>query len=199
MNLPPESPPGDDDVLRPHSYDGIQEYDKRLPNWWLLTLYGSIAFAIVYWFVHYEGRYVLSDGERVGQELARIETAKLAALVNVLNDDNLWKMSENASFVAAGAATFKSTCAQCHGEDLRGKIGPDLTVTSWIHGGLPTEVFATIKNGVPLKGMPTWGPLLGDMRIVEVAAFVMSHHQRGEPIVRGATKSVPGVAPAPPS
>ena len=38
-----------DDSLRPHSFAGIQEYDKRLPRWWLLTLYGAMVFAATYW------------------------------------------------------------------------------------------------------------------------------------------------------
>jgi cytochrome c oxidase cbb3-type subunit 3 len=183
MTPDPESPsPQDEDSLRPHSYDGIQEFDKRLPNWWLLTLYGSILFAVVYWFVHFESRVVASDGERIKREMDRIEAVRLSALVKILNDDNLWKMSQNTELVAAGAATFKSTCVQCHGDDLKGKIGPNLIDTDWIHGGRPTEVFNTVKNGVPAKGMVSWGPLLGDKRIAEVVAFVMSHHKPGEPV-----------------
>src|SRR5829696_248017 len=42
-----------EDPVRPHSFDGIQEYDKRMPNWWLWTLYSAIAFALAYWaFYH---------------------------------------------------------------------------------------------------------------------------------------------------
>jgi cytochrome c oxidase cbb3-type subunit III len=182
MTPPSDPAQSDSDTLRPHSYDGIREFDKRLPNWWLLTLYGTIVFAVIYWFVQFESHVVLSDGARMKQEMDRIDAVKLAALVKMLNDDNLWKMSQNEQFVAAGAATFKGTCASCHNDDLKGKIGPNLLDTDWIHGGLPTQVFNTVKNGVAAKGMPTWGPLLGDRRVAEVVAFVMSHHKPGEPI-----------------
>ena len=49
MNPAPNTPPPDDQ-LRPHEFDGIQEYDRRLPNWWLATFYGAIIFWVGYWF-----------------------------------------------------------------------------------------------------------------------------------------------------
>ena len=38
-------------ILRDHVVDGIQEYDQRLPFWWLCILFGVIGFSIVYWLV----------------------------------------------------------------------------------------------------------------------------------------------------
>ena len=42
----PPRKPGEEPV-RAHVFDGIAEYDRRLPNWWLITLYATIAFSIV--------------------------------------------------------------------------------------------------------------------------------------------------------
>jgi cytochrome c oxidase cbb3-type subunit 3 len=183
----PRLPSGDEPQLRPHVYDGIQEFDQKLPNWWLLTLYGTIVFSIVYWFVHYESHFIPSDGDRVDAALSRIEAVRLAALVDMLDDDNLWQMSRNAAFVAAGRATYQTTCAVCHGANLEGGIGPALTDQAWVHGGRPVEVFRVIHDGVLEKGMPAWGAMLGGRKVAEVTAFVMSHHEPGEPIVQAPT------------
>ncbi|HVS51550.1 MAG TPA: cbb3-type cytochrome c oxidase N-terminal domain-containing protein [Opitutaceae bacterium] len=196
-STPPDQIPPEDSV-RPHVYDGIQEYNKRLPNWWLFTLYITIVFWVGYW-AYYQWFRVGPDGpQRVTRELAKIETAKLAAMASVkLDDATLWQMSRNPAFVDAGKATFQSTCASCHLASLRGKsespaaVGPDLTDTNWIHGGRPMEVLNTVTNGVLVKGMPTWGPVLGQKKITEVVAYVLSHHHEGEPVVIDAAATAP--------
>jgi cytochrome c oxidase cbb3-type subunit 3 len=186
MTPTPNSP--HEDPVRAHTFDGIQEYDKRLPNWWLMTLYASIVFWVGYWS-YYEWFHVGLTGEQhVTQELTKIETAKLASAPAVDNV-SLWKMSRNPDFVAAGKATFEANCAACHLVSLRGKgenpaaIGPDLTDTKWIHGGKPTEIYDLITKGVLAKGMPTWGPVLGAKKISEAAAYILSKHTENEPIV----------------
>ncbi len=117
-NAPKETPP--DDEIREHSFDGIQEYDKQLPNWWLITFYGAIAFWIGYWFYTQDSGLALSDTTALEQQLDRIEAAKLAASATQLDDSSLWAMSRNAVFVEAGKTTYNTTCASCHLTDLTG-------------------------------------------------------------------------------
>lgn len=187
MSKTPESDPrhGTEEEVRPHVFDGIEEYNKRLPNWWLLTFYGAIAFAIVYWFYYAHADLAPSDGVRVTAEIARIEAAKLSSNL-VIDDEHLWQMSQSPAFIAGGKATFNSLCAACHLTSLRGKeesaaaIGPSLVDTEWVHGGQPTDIYRVIDAGVLEKGMPAWGPVLGTKKAAEVAAYVLSFHREGE-------------------
>lgn len=175
------TPPNNEDQLRHHVYDGIQEYDKRLPNWWLMTLYGAIVFSVGYWG-YYEWFRVGKDGPaEVAQAMTEIEALKLAS-APATDDASLWKMSRNATFVEAGKVTFNTTCASCHTEKLTGAIGPNLIDRLWIHGGKPAEVLTTVEKGVAAKGMPAWGPILGPKKIADLTAYIMSYHQEGEPV-----------------
>ncbi len=177
MNNPLERQPSPEEPLRPHVFDGIQEYDNRLPNWWLFTLFGAIIFAAFYWsLVHH---WQVADEPGIAVEKAMNENTLAAAKSSgVLSDDQLWQMSRDAGVVAAGNAIFQTTCASCHQPDLTGKIGPNLKDEIWLHGGSPHEIIATITGGVPAKGMPTWGPVLGKQKIGEVAALILSFHQQ---------------------
>src|SRR5579883_3331508 len=131
---PPESP------LRKHSFDGIHEYDKRLPNWWLATFYGAIIFAVGYWIYYAQSGIPPQPSQALEAELTRLQSVKLANGSGPLDDETLWKMSRNDIIVSAGEKTFSTTCASCHGEKLTGGIGPNLVDQTWLHGGRPTEV-----------------------------------------------------------
>ncbi len=194
---PPPDPTIDYAALRPHSFDGIQEYDKRLPRWWLFTLYGAMVYAVIYWAYYQAYDFGTSPAYALESEMQ--ENAALAARKSgVIDDDAIWKMSHDPQVIAAGKATFDTTCAACHKPDMTGLIGPNLVDYEWIHGGKPMDAIKTITEGNLLKGMPAWGPLLGKQKIAEVSAYIFSHHQPGEEVI-----AVPGwtppaaVAPAP--
>jgi cytochrome c oxidase cbb3-type subunit 3 len=64
-------------------------------------------------------------------------------------------------------------CAACHGYDLKGGMGPDLTDTYWRYGGSPAAIYKTIFEGRP-QGMPAWGRTIPPALIWKVAAYIES-------------------------
>ena len=73
-----------------------------------------------------------------------------------------------------GESIFLQNCVACHGADMTGGVGPNLIDDEWIHGGdLPT-ITRIITEGVPEKGMISWGPILGEQKIELVAQYVHS-------------------------
>jgi cytochrome c oxidase cbb3-type subunit 3 len=181
-----------EEALKPHTYDGIREYDKRLPNWWLWTFYGAMIFSFGYWLHYHRSIPLPSAEQRLQSRLTELALKASAGGRVELTDAQLWEMSRDPSAVAAGRETFTTTCVSCHGAKLEGGIGAKLSDTEWVHGGLPTQVAATVSKGVLEKGMPAWGPVLGARKVNELVAYVMSHHKEGEPIT-----IVPSAAPGP--
>jgi cytochrome c oxidase cbb3-type subunit 3 len=158
-----------------HVYDGIVEHDNKLPLWWQLTLYGAVVFALFYWF----GRRfdaIETPAQAYEREVAvlRAAEAERARARGTVDDDMLFTLARDPSTIAKGKNTFVTTCAPCHRADGGGNIGPNLTDAYWIHGNKPTDIFKNVTEGVPAKGMPTWGPQLGEERIESVVAFVLS-------------------------
>ncbi|MEM7791509.1 MAG: c-type cytochrome [Verrucomicrobiota bacterium] len=169
-------PPGV--LLRDHVVDGIQEYDQRLPNWWLVILFGMLGFSTIYWIVTDQHGYRGKEDAKLESKLAAIQTVRLANSIDVSNDDLFWDMSANASFVSSGKATFEANCVACHGQNLEGGIGFNLVDAEWIHGARPSEIYVSVSEGFPEKGMLPWEPLLGQKRIAEVVAYVLSRNDR---------------------
>jgi cytochrome c oxidase cbb3-type subunit 3 len=156
-------------------YDGIVEHDNRLPLWWQLTLYGAIVFAAVYW---YGRRFnsIQSPEQAYAQEMAeqRAAEAEQARQRGTVDDAMLATLGRDPQTIAKGKETFGSTCAPCHRTDAGGNIGPNLTDAYWLHGSKPLDIYHSVSEGVPAKGMPTWGPQLGEERVETVVAYVLS-------------------------
>jgi len=158
-----------------HVYDGdLVEEDNILPRWWLYTLFGAIVFAVFYWY----GEHQLNAWEprdvAYHQEMLAVRLAEAKKAGAALPPEALVALSKTPATVEEGKQVFASTCAPCHRGDGGGNIGPNLTDDFWIHGGRPQNIFACVHDGVPAKGMPTWGPQLGDGKVAAVVAYVLT-------------------------
>jgi cytochrome c oxidase cbb3-type subunit 3 len=96
------------------------------------------------------------------------------SLAQNLTAQSLLASSKDPATVARGARIFSARCAPCHGTRGEGRIGPNLTDGYWLHGGRPMEIFRTVSQGAALKGMPSWGPVLGTSKVVNAVAFVLT-------------------------
>lgn len=163
------------DKVRKHTFDGIQEYDNKLPNWWLWTLYGAIAFALVYWLVTHTIAITKTPVEQLQADMAAAAEAQLARTAEGgLSNESLRLMSTIPARVAGGKEIFLQYCVVCHTESGGGSVGPNLTDSYWIHGPTPMDHYNVVTNGVLAKGMAAWGNQLGPRRVEAVVAYVLT-------------------------
>lgn len=75
--------------------------------------------------------------------------------------------------VAAGAASFRSQCAACHGaEAIGGTVAPSLVSGTFKHGGSDEALFGVITKGVP--GTPMVGFKLNGTEVWQLIAYLRS-------------------------
>ncbi|MFK7742067.1 MAG: cbb3-type cytochrome c oxidase N-terminal domain-containing protein [Planctomycetota bacterium] len=160
---------------RAHTFDGIQEFDNRLPNWWLWTFYLAIIYSVGYW-IHY---HTIGLGEHPTEsyvvEMKAAAEAKAKWLEqNPVTDEALLDLAKNPQFVEEGKALFMdpTKCAQCHKPDGGGLVGPNLTDEFWIYGGKPTDIYESILNGRP--GGMLAHKIFGLGFVQRTAAYVLS-------------------------
>jgi len=171
---PSETEKHDDKVV--HEYDGIREYDNRLPNWWLYTLFGTIAFAAFYWVYYQQLGIGDSPYEAYAAEMQAEEEkkAKQAAGMKPVTPELLTEMSRDSAVVATGKQSYDQMCAACHGPTGGGLIGPNLTDEFWLHGSSPEAIYAVVRDGVLDKGMPAWGASLGEEKVRATVAYLLT-------------------------
>ncbi len=187
------------DALRAHEFDGIQEYDNKLPNWWLWILYGSIVFALAYWIVFHTLHVRDLPRERFQKEMVAAAQAQLERMAaGGVTNESLTLMSTIPATVAEGRQIFVQYCVVCHGDKGQGMVGPNLTDNFWLHGSQPMDNYKVVTEGVPAKGMAAWGNQLGPKRVQTVVAYVLTLRNTDVPgkAPQGEPASVTAASPA---
>ena len=182
-----------------HSWDGIEEYNNPLPRWWVWVFYATIIWGIGYTVAYpawplitgaTPGLLGASTRADVEVEIAAVDKANaaikdklVAADLNAIGAD-----PELAGYAErAGAAVFRTNCAQCHGSGAAGEVGkgyPNLLYDDWLWGGTMDDIHTTVLHGIRnttdadarYSEMPKFGTdgILDETQIAQVAEHVLA-------------------------
>jgi len=195
-----------------HSWDGIKELNNPLPRWWLWTFYASIAFAAVYTVLYpawplvnsaTTGLLGWSSRADLRTEMSALEMANADRIAAIRTSDvaTIAADPELRPFaIAAGEASYKVNCVQCHGSGAAGSPGyPNLNDDAWIWGGSLEEIAVTLQHGIRyapdpdtrVADMPAFGRdgILDRDQIADVSQYVLSltgRDDRPDAVTRGA-------------
>ena len=180
-----------------HSWDGIKAYDNPLPRWWLWSFYATIVWGIGYLIAYpaipllngpTQGLIGTNYRSDVAAEIRRFNDANAPIQAKLVETplDEIAADPELANYTAnAGAAIFRTWCAQCHGSGAGGASGyPTLLDNDWLWGGTLDEIHTTVQHGIRdprdedtrLSEMPKFGTdeMLDDDQISQVVNQVLA-------------------------
>lgn len=162
------------DMIMEHTYDGIAELDNPTPPWFMYLFYSTIVIAVVYLFTF----HVVGNGKIMTTEYAEEITVAEKAnelymkkFANAVNENNVIVLTD-AKSIEDGGKIYAKNCVACHGDKGQGGVGPNLTDEFWLHGGATKNIFHTLTEGVPEKGMISWKKTLNPIQIQHLVSFL---------------------------
>lgn len=182
-----------------HSWDGIEEYNNPLPRWWVWVFYATIVWGVGYTVAYpawplitgaTPGLLGASTRADVAAEIAAVDAAN-AAIKDKLIAADLTAIGADPDLAGyaerAGAAVFRTNCAQCHGSGAAGFEGkgyPNLLDDDWLWGGTMEDIYLTVTHGIRnttdpdarYSEMPKFGTdgILDETQIAQVAEHVLA-------------------------
>jgi cytochrome c oxidase cbb3-type subunit 3 len=184
-----------------HEWDGIRELDNPLPRWWLIVLWASIAWSVVYWVLmpawpgvhgYTKGLLGQSDRAQVALELKDLQAVRGAGAARLTHAslEQIEKDPELQSYaLALGQSVFGDNCATCHGAGgVGGKGYANLRDDVWLWGdGTLGDIQYTITHGVRspdpqtrMTQMPAFGRdgMLDSGQIGDLTEYVVALSHR---------------------
>ncbi len=175
---------GSVDQTMGHSFDGIEEYDNPLPQWWFMLFAGTLVFSVGYLILYpglgnwkgilpgYENGWTgVHEWEK---EMDKAD-AKFGPIFAKFAAMPVEEVAKDPQALKMGGRLFASNCAVCHGSDAKGAYGfPNLTDADWRWGGDPQTIKQTIMAGRHAV-MPAWAEVIGEQGVADVAAFVLTN------------------------
>lgn len=193
-----------------HTWDGIEEYDNPMPRWWLWTFYATIIWALLYSIAYpawplvssaTPGLLGYSTRAEVATEIERFDAAnapmrarlEVVDLTAIADEPDLLQFANQA-----GAAVFRTWCAQCHGAGAAGVQAsgyPNLLDDDWLWGGEIEDIHHTVAHGIRFEAdpdtrwseMPAFGEFLERDEIDSVVQYVRQISGQGHDAELAAT------------
>jgi len=186
-----------------HAWDGdLQEFNNPLPRWWLWSFYGTVVFAIIYWFIYPSwpiGKswlpglatvtYTVNGQDRKSHWNTRAEllhdlqssdaAVRQRAFMTKVAKASFADIRNDPEMLAFARSTgnglFGDNCAACHGRGGQGVVGlyPNLADDDWLWGGTMEKLQETLIQG--RQGfMPAFKETFNQEQLDEVAEYVLT-------------------------
>ncbi len=157
-----------------HEYDGIKYREEKSSPSVFRILFAVLAV----WGVIYMGYYLLSgwssqdeaDAAKKARDSQK-KSAHLAAETTGAGYDGSGHKVE--AYVAVGKKLYGTLCVACHGENAKGGVGPDLTISKYKYGKSRLDLAKTISEGRP-GGMPAFSSQVDKEQIEGLVEFVLT-------------------------
>ena len=107
--------------------------------------------------------------QKLGNDIPWRKTGRAEVLGELKNP-----FQDNMAVLPEAKELYLQHCAQCHGKDLKGDVGPSLEDLDQPD----IDLFRIIYSGSPDTGMPAYGDSLGKERIWKLVTYVKSMHRR---------------------
>ena len=163
-----------------HVWDGdLSELNNPLPRWWLGLFYVTLAFGGFYLLLYPGlgsfGGFLGWTSKGAYEQEVRIVDAEVGPLFARYRQTPVLELIKDDEALKIGERLYLNYCSTCHGSDARGARGyPNLRDRSWLWGGDPESIKATITNG-RIAAMPSWEAVLGgEAGVDEVTQYVLS-------------------------
>lgn len=165
-------------ILLNHDYDGIKELDHPLPFWWIAIFVLCIVHSAGYYF-YYEfgsGPTLLGEYEKQVKSITGNKKQNNSGVTKAAGFvASEYDKQNTPDGIKAGQAVYMQSCFSCHGEKAKGLVGPNLIDSYWVYGdGSPSAIYSSIDKGIPNKGMPAWGAIIGKEKTYQLIAYIKS-------------------------
>ncbi|RMG01325.1 MAG: cytochrome C [Nitrospirae bacterium] len=151
-------------------FDDIKEEHNRIPRGWLLFFFGVIVWLVYYIFSFTPQISGWSYYDKYEKEAKEVEE-----VAKSIPTENPYEHNDKA--IAEGKNIYVENCSACHGDNLKGGVGPDLT-GHLKYGETDDKKYQSIADGRG-GGMPPFGQQLGRDRIWKVLAYIDSVREYG--------------------
>lgn len=158
-----------------HEYDGITyRKEKSSP-----AVFRTLLTVLVLWAVAFMGYYLFGGwssqseadtAKKLRDEQKQAAHKKVEANATSATDGTGHKVEQ---YVAAGKQLYGNLCAPCHGENAKGGVGPDLTISKYKYGKSRLDIAKSITEGRP-GGMPDFKSQIDKEQVESLVEYVLS-------------------------
>lgn len=158
-----------------HEYDGIKYREEKSSP----AVFRILCSVLGTWGVIYMGFYLFSgwssQSEADAAKKVRDNQKQVAhkAVESTGAEYQGTSSHKVEAYVAVGKKLYGTLCVACHGENAKGGVGPDLTISKYKYGKSRLDLAKTISEGRP-GGMPPFSSQIDKEQIESLVEFVLT-------------------------